>query len=155
MKFGNAVKWWGWRNLLFYWAFPPFMRYIGWLPIGIGAARWRLRTNLYRHQKGLCYYCGLEMSLTARNKKGGPARSFATFEHLVRRQDGGTNRAGNVVLAHSKCNARKNVMDQRKQSEERRLAEQRRLSEERKREGRTIDQQLADKFYREQRQEQA
>jgi 5-methylcytosine-specific restriction endonuclease McrA len=60
------------------------------------------------------------MSLTARNKKGGPARSFATFEHLIRREQGGTNRAGNIVLAHSKCNARKNVMDQRRMAEERR-----------------------------------
>ena len=116
----RAWKWWGWKHFLIFWAFPPFLRWIGWLPIGLGPARWRLRKYLFKQQNGLCYYCGGEMSLTARRKDGSPAQIFATFEHLIRREDGGTNSAENLVLAHGRCNWKKNREDQRRQSEERR-----------------------------------
>ena len=113
MTFSKALRWWGWKHLLLFWAFPPFLRYIGWLPVGLAAARRRLRSYLFNQQDGLCYYCGKKMSLTNRRPDGNPAGDFATFEHIKRRADGGTNSAGNVVLAHARCNLRKNREDQR------------------------------------------
>lgn len=51
-----------------------------------------LRVRLYEAQDGLCGLCGGEM---------GP--HDATIDHVVPRAHGGRN-AGNVLLAHSKCN---------------------------------------------------
>lgn len=65
------------------------------------------RAFLFLAQGGCCYYCGGSMSMT-RKKNGGPARDFATFEHLVRRDQGGKLELGNVVLAHAKCNLKAN-----------------------------------------------
>jgi hypothetical protein len=54
------------------------------------------------------------MSLTSRTKTGAPAKNFATFEHLQRRQDGGKLNNTNIVLAHTKCNRMANIEAQRK-----------------------------------------
>jgi len=70
------------------------------------------REYLFELQRGLCHYCGVEMSLTARTKNGFPARNFATFEHLQRLVDGGKTNSHNVVLAHRKCNHRANIQTQ-------------------------------------------
>lgn len=47
-----------------------------------------------------------------RTKNGSPARDFATFEHLVRREDGGRINSENIKLAHRKCNTKRNAEDQ-------------------------------------------
>ncbi len=76
----------------------------------------RLRLKLYTEQNGECYWhqfgqCrfkGAKMSLdrtyisdTGKVKNNG---RFASFEHLKRRYDGGTNAASNMRLAHVACN---------------------------------------------------
>ena len=82
---------------------------------------WRQR--LFEAQQGLCIWCDKPMSLTARKtaeyRAGQPARDFATFEHVVPRRDGGsggfkalkqpdpTADDPNVMLAHYKCNRRR------------------------------------------------
>lgn len=75
---------------------------------GIGPYKNVFRKRLYDEQGGLCYYCQKRMSFN-RKKTGAPARDFATFEHLVRRQQGGQVNSVNIVLAHYKCNVLKNI----------------------------------------------
>jgi 5-methylcytosine-specific restriction endonuclease McrA len=68
------------------------------------------RLEKFVEQKGLCAYCNKEMSF-ARKAKGGPARNFATFEHLVKKRDGGLFTKENIVLACSKCNMKREIID--------------------------------------------
>lgn len=49
-----------------------------------------------------------------RRKSGDPSRDFPTFEHLTRRDEGGTMDLDNIVLAHYKCNIRRNADDMKK-----------------------------------------
>lgn len=67
----------------------------------------KYRRKLYERQKGRCVWCFYKMSFN-RRKSGAPARDFATFEHLVRRDQGGGWGEDNVVLAHYKCNIKRN-----------------------------------------------
>jgi 5-methylcytosine-specific restriction endonuclease McrA len=71
-----------------------------------------VRERLFKQQKGLCFYCNKRMSLTSRRAKGQPAKNFATFEHLIRRSEGGKFTKENIVLAHRVCNSKKNIEDQ-------------------------------------------
>jgi hypothetical protein len=75
---------------------------------GTGPHKHKFREYLFKKQGGKCHWCGQQMSLSARVKSGGPARNFATFEHLERVQDGGKTNSTNVVLAHRKCNTKRN-----------------------------------------------
>ena len=68
-----------------------------------GIYKGRFRQYLYEEQKGKCYWCNRRMTYN-RNSSGQPGRSFATFEHLKRKQDGGLTNSVNIVLAHKKCN---------------------------------------------------
>lgn len=71
------------------------------------------RHAAFVRQGGLCYYCGQPM--WERNAKSHALRLNitklqaqdlrCTAEHRVARQDGGGNRASNIVAAHRKCNA--------------------------------------------------
>ena len=65
---------------------------------------WRQRKFIA--QGGLCVWCKKPMSFN-RKKTGQPARDFATFEHMKRRRDGGRKEEENVMLAHYKCNQRR------------------------------------------------
>lgn len=79
--------------------------------IKIADKRQSWRKRLFDAQGGLCIWCKKPMSLTARKtapyRAGQPARDFATFEHLVRRRDGGQKDDPNIALAHYKCNRRR------------------------------------------------
>lgn len=44
------------------------------------------------------------MDISARKKDGNPKHKFPTFEHLVRKREGGDFTDGNIVLAHYSCN---------------------------------------------------
>jgi 5-methylcytosine-specific restriction endonuclease McrA len=81
--------------------------------MGEGPYKHQWRAYLFDQQSGLCHYCREPMSLTARRKNGSPARNFATFEHLKRREDGGKTNSENVVLVHRACNAKANTVAQR------------------------------------------
>lgn len=48
-----------------------------------------------------------------RRKSGAPARDFATFEHVERREQGGKMDANNIALTHYRCNIRRNIEWQR------------------------------------------
>lgn len=48
---------------------------------------------LYEQQKGKCHYCG-----------NGFTKHQLTFDHVVRRKDGGTSHISNLVLACAFCN---------------------------------------------------
>lgn len=61
------------------------------------------RRHKFEKQAGRCWWCGAAMTLTLR-PNGTVPKSFATFEHLVRRADGGAGLANNVVLACRVCN---------------------------------------------------
>lgn len=65
-----------------------------------------MRLLLYFVQFGRCIWCG-DMMTFDRKKNGGPARDFASFEHLQRKEDGGSFDVSNIVLAHSKCNLKR------------------------------------------------
>lgn len=76
---------------------------------GFGRLKKQWREQLFAKQEGRCHYCGGQMSLTNRVKNGGPARDFATFEHLTPRVAGGKLNSQNIVLAHRKCNTAQNI----------------------------------------------
>lgn len=48
---------------------------------------------LFQSQKGCCHYCGNKFLLDE-----------FTFDHVIRKRDGGTNRISNLVLACQFCN---------------------------------------------------
>lgn len=61
--------------------------------------RHKLKPKMFFAQRGLCHWCGYPM---VDNAPSDP--NFATFEHLKRRREGGTNAEGILKLAHSRCN---------------------------------------------------
>lgn len=78
-------------------------------------AKHNFRLLLYLVQQGCCVWCGQIMSF-GRKKGGAPARDFATFEHIDRREQGGKMSASNIVLACYKCNIRRNAEWQKKKA---------------------------------------
>ena len=75
----------------------------------------KIRFDAFQRQGGNCYYCGQPMWLSH-------AKQFAkqhritqveakkhrcTAEHLIARQDGGTNTSSNIVAACVYCNSRR------------------------------------------------
>ena len=73
----------------------------------------RPRTRAYNRQSGRCYYCDSPMWLEGRSKfaakhgitKKQAKRFRCTAEHLIARQDGGTDDCENIVAACLHCNA--------------------------------------------------
>ena len=75
-----------------------------------------LRLKLYERQNGVCYWrehgkCRLpDMPMSLERVKVSETGKikhnplFASFEHIVRRYDGGTWRHDNLALAHQHCN---------------------------------------------------
>lgn len=66
------------------------------------ARRRRIRKQMYKRQKGLCWICGERMAISP--LAAGSLR-FATFDHLVPKSEGGTGAQANLRLAHKKCNS--------------------------------------------------
>lgn len=70
-----------------------------------------IRTSAFHAQSGRCFYCDLPMWLLYPSELSLRPRSAAPFqctaEHLVARQNGGKDVAGNVVAAHASCNHRR------------------------------------------------
>ena len=72
----------------------------------------RNRYLAYRQQDGLCIYCSLRLYLGTLDEVAtqlGISKRAAflvqcTAEHLLARQDGGTDAAGNIAAAHWYCN---------------------------------------------------
>jgi hypothetical protein len=52
-----------------------------------------LRRRMAKDQRGLCFYCQIRMN------------EDQTWEHLVSRASGGSNKVSNLRVAHSKCNS--------------------------------------------------
>lgn len=67
-----------------------------------------MRLLLYFVQMGRCIWCGDLMDVMCRREDGQPGRDFPTFEHLERRDMGGAFDLTNIVLAHAKCNLKRN-----------------------------------------------
>lgn len=74
----------------------------------------RLRAQAFQAQHGLCCYCRLPMWLASPAEVAHPglrpstlAPLRATAEHLVARQDGGPDCAGNIAAACWLCNTRR------------------------------------------------
>lgn len=82
-----------------------------------------LRALLYLVQQGCCIWCGGMMNFN-RRKSGAPAKDFPTLEHLERRADGGPLDLTNIVLAHSKCNTKRNIEQQAVATKRQRLNQQ-------------------------------
>ena len=59
----------------------------------MGALTPALRVRTAKEQGGRCFYCGLRME------------DDLTWEHLVARADGGTDRISNMRVTHAKCNS--------------------------------------------------
>lgn len=78
----------------------------------------KYRLDAFKRQQGRCHYCGLLMwlkhpkELVSRQKISGSTRSRlrCTAEHLVARQDGGTNSHANIVAACLHCNRTRHRM---------------------------------------------
>jgi hypothetical protein len=66
--------------------------------------RARVREQLRQRDGDNCWYCGQPLSFELE----GSARKFASIEHLIDLKYGGTNKLGNLVLAHAKCNRKIN-----------------------------------------------
>lgn len=71
----------------------------------------QLRTLAYHAQDGRCWYCGARMWLSVPEELGLRPRSAkplqCTAEHLIARQDGGRDVAGNIAAACWLCNHRR------------------------------------------------
>ena len=73
------------------------------------------RLSAFKRQKGRCYYCGFLMWRSNQEQfakqhglTAAQARHFqCTAEHLVSRQDGGSNAQYNIVAACITCNQRR------------------------------------------------
>lgn len=72
-----------------------------------GERREQLRRKLFDQQNGLCWLCGKPMVLT-RKGSGMPGRTFASFDHVVPKANGGTTYHTNLKLAHRMCNSARN-----------------------------------------------
>lgn len=77
---------------------------------GMGKAAYKnaFRARKFLEQAGQCWWCKGRMTMS-RTRNGGPARDFATFEHLMPRVHGGQINEDNIVLAHRKCNSKRNA----------------------------------------------
>lgn len=64
----------------------------------------------FDRQGGRCWWCGGLMTLTLQANRM-PPRNYATFEHLVRRCEGGVGIPNNVVLACQGCNNERHAGD--------------------------------------------
>jgi 5-methylcytosine-specific restriction endonuclease McrA len=64
----------------------------------------RLKDQLYAKQDGKCWLCDKVMSI-------GPGfvnhPKMASFDHVIPRAKGGTNKVANLKLAHRDCNIRR------------------------------------------------
>ncbi len=74
--------------------------------------RAKLKAFLHKRQGGLCCYCS---KLTLLHPDPWPLGTttpgnFATFEHLRRKVDGGTNHPDNLAIACFECNAERGAM---------------------------------------------
>jgi len=93
------------------------------------------RLSAFRRQRGRCYYCGLPMwlrGLTAGLEakladKRRPARLQCTAEHLIARQDGGSDSARNIVAACRFCNSTRHKLASPLEPEQFRLHVTRRI----------------------------
>lgn len=74
------------------------------------AERDERRRRKFLKQGGACWWCSRQMTL-ARNSDGTIPKRFATFEHIVRRVDGGVGLPNNIVLACRKCNNERDTGD--------------------------------------------
>lgn len=68
-----------------------------------------LRLQAFQHQRGRCWYCGVQMwHSDLAELPGIPKRAArllqCTAEHLIARSDGGQDVANNVVAACAHCN---------------------------------------------------
>src|SRR5688500_4930831 len=65
----------------------------------------RTRSRPYHQQNGLCCYCDLPMV------EGSPHHNLfaCTAEHVVARQDGGSDAETNIVAAHYYCNTKRHA----------------------------------------------
>lgn len=98
-----------------------------------GTARARKREQLFRQQKGECFWCGGRMTLDRApvvrllGRRNNLPANFATFEHLRDRFHPGRTEPANgerrIVLACWRCNG-----ERARKSEKENLAEQRRRS---------------------------
>lgn len=68
------------------------------------------RRELFERQGGLCHLCGKPMTLQRRTGKraGAGGSTFASFDHLIPKANGGRNYRTNFRLAHRKCNSARN-----------------------------------------------
>lgn len=67
-----------------------------------------IRNTLFRHQGGKCCYCGTALVMPKGAVWKGVEANHnraATFEHLRRKVDGGSNAPDNLALACRACNA--------------------------------------------------
>ena len=71
----------------------------------------KLRLSAFHAQQGRCFYCGARMWLRCSSELGlrpQSSRSLqCTAEHLIARQDGGTDSHENIVAACALCNKRR------------------------------------------------
>lgn len=68
--------------------------------MGSKKKRMRLRSELYKRQECRCFWCG-EFMLPVWAL---PHPRAVTLEHIVPRERGGTDDAGNLTVAHKRCN---------------------------------------------------
>lgn len=64
----------------------------------------RVRRRMFKKQKGLCHLCGKPMAISQEKVMHD---SFATFDHLIPRSQGGVNAQDNLPLAHRRCNEKR------------------------------------------------
>jgi len=63
---------------------------------------WHKKCALFEDQYGLCWLCHMPMHMEYNYPYFDD--HYATFDHLIRKRDGGTRHSNNVLLAHMKCN---------------------------------------------------
>lgn len=61
-----------------------------------------------RQDQGKCFYCKEQMNIEYDHKQQPKNKKFATFEHLIRKEQGGGFTDTNIVLACLGCNLKKN-----------------------------------------------
>lgn len=62
--------------------------------------------RLSEQQNHRCCYCGVH-TWCKHYDEDGPWQNMATVEHIIPRDHGGTNRKGNIVMACSQCNSKR------------------------------------------------
>lgn len=72
----------------------------------------KMREKLRKLQGGKCCYCDCVLTEAEGPRKSKPpAYTSETLEHLVRREDGGTNHPDNLAVACFRCNRERGHMD--------------------------------------------